>query len=188
MTKGNGKNVGYVRVSSVDQNTSRQLDGVELDKRFEDKASGKDTNRPGLTACLEFLREGDCLHVHSMDRLARNLVDLLALVKDLTTRGVSVRFHKENLTFTGEENAMQNLQLAVMGAVAEFERAMIHERQREGLAVAKAAGKHCGRPSKLTPKQQAEVRARADKGESKTALATEYGISRAALYNALVVK
>lgn len=88
-------NIGYKRVSTVDQNTDRQLAGLTLDKVFEDKLSGKDTNRPGLQACLAYLREGDTLHVHSLDRLGRNTLDILALVEQLNNRGVIVRFHKE---------------------------------------------------------------------------------------------
>jgi len=177
--------VGYIRVSSVDQNTDRQLEGVTLAKTFMDKASAKDTHRPQLQACMEFLRQGDTLHVHSIDRLARNLVDLLDILKALTGRGVSVRFHKENLTFTGEDNPFQTLQLQIIGAVAEFERAIIRERQREGIAKAQANGKHCGRKAKLKPEQVEELKARAEAGEEKKALAVEYGISRQTLYRLL---
>lgn len=177
-----GHHVGYVRVSSEGQNTGRQLEGLELDEKFEDKASGKDTNRPELEACLKHLRKGDTLHVHSMDRLARNLVDLLRLVSDLTSRGVTIQFHKEKLTFTGESNPMQELQLAVMGAVAQFERAMIKERQREGIELAKAKGKHLGRPARLSESQVKELVDRASEGESKALLATEFGITRAYVY------
>ncbi len=180
-----GQNVGYVRVSSLDQNMDRQLVGVELDEVFRDAVSGKDTNRPGLQSCLRHLRKGDALHVHSMDRLARNLVDLLKLVRELTERGVSVSFHKEGLTFTGEENPMQQLQLSIMGAVAEFERAMIRERQREGIAAAKRKGKKLGRPSALNPDKLVELKARVAAGEEKKALAQELGISRATLYQHL---
>src|SRR5688500_18996217 len=91
--------VGYVRVSSVDQHTERQLDGITLDKVFTDKASGKDTNRPELKAALAYLREGDTLVVHSMDRLARNCEDMLRTVRELNGKGVSVRFVKENMSF-----------------------------------------------------------------------------------------
>src|ERR1039458_9145226 len=124
-----GKRIGYVRVSSVDQNELRQLDGVELDKKFIDKASGKDTNRPHLQAALEYLRDGDVLVIHSMDRLARNLDDLRRIVTELTGRGVVVEFVKEQMTFTSEDNAMSKLLLSLMGAFAEFERALIKERQ-----------------------------------------------------------
>ena len=147
---GNGQIIGYKRVSTCEQSTARQLPGIRFDREFEDHCSGSTTNRPGLQACMTFLRSGDTLCVHSMDRLARNLSDLLKLVADLTGRGVTVKFHKEALTFTGEKNPMQQLQLSVMGAVAQYELALLRERQREGVAAAKRAGKHCGRRAKLT--------------------------------------
>lgn len=182
----NGQQVGYVRVSSIGQNTARQLDGVKLDKVFEDKISGKDTNRPNLTRCLEHVREGDTLHVHSMDRLARNLDDLRRLVKELTGKGVAVKFHKEGLTFTGDDTPMATMLLSLMGAVAEFERSMIRERQLEGIAVAKAKGDvYKGRKPSLTPEQIAELRQQVAAGENKAELARHFGISRASVYNYL---
>ncbi|WP_134623076.1 recombinase family protein, partial [Pseudomonas aeruginosa] len=126
-----GQRIGYVRVSSYDQNPERQLEQVEIGKLFTDKASGKDTQRPQLEAMLGFVREGDTVVVHSMDRLARNLDDLRRLVQRLTKRGVRIEFLKEGLVFTGEDSPMANLMLSVMGAFAEFERALIRERQRE---------------------------------------------------------
>lgn len=137
--------VGYVRVSSVDQNIERQLDGVQLDKVFTDRVSGATTDRPQLIAMLDYVREGDCIFVHSIDRLARSLVDLLALVQELNAKGVYVHFHKENLQFTGDDNPTQHLMLSMMGAVAQFERSMIKERQKEGIAKAKEAGVYKGR-------------------------------------------
>jgi DNA invertase Pin-like site-specific DNA recombinase len=180
--KRSGKRVGYIRVSSVDQNTDRQLEGVELDKRFTDKASGKDTKRPQLQAALDYLREGDVLVVHSMDRLARNLDDLRKVVLGLTSRGVVVEFVKEHLTFTGEDSAMSNLLLSVMGAFAEFERSLIKERQREGIALAKKAGAYKGRKPSLSGEKAAELRKRIAAGEKKAGLAREFGISRETLY------
>ena len=178
--------VGYRRVSTVDQNNARQLDGLELDKMFEDKASGKDTKRPGLEQCLAFLREGDVLVVHSIDRLARNLASLEKLVGELNGRGVAVRFVKEGLTFgTGDDSPMARLQLQMMGAFAQFERALIRERQKEGIAAARAAGKHLGRPVSLSLNQVVAIKARVAGGESKTDLAKEYGVSRPTLYAAL---
>src|SRR5438105_15371011 len=97
-----GHRVGYVRVSSVDQNAERQLDGIELDRVFTDKASGKDVKRPQLQAALEYLRDGDTLYVHSLDRLARNAEDLLRIVRELTERGVAVEFVKNRLRFNGD--------------------------------------------------------------------------------------
>jgi len=185
-----GQRVGYVRVSSVDQNTSRQLDGVELDRVFTDHASGGTTNRPALAEALAFVRDGDCLVVHSMDRLARNLDDLRRIVRELTERGVSVEFVKEGQTFTGDASSpMANLMLSMLGAFAEFERALIRERQREGIAIAKQEpGKYRGRAPALTADQVAELRARdaAQGGRGRAALAREFGVSRQTLYAYLV--
>jgi len=181
--KQGGKRVGYKRVSTVDQNTIRQLDGVAVDKVFEDKASGKDLKRPALQAALEFLREGDVLVVHSMDRLARNLRDLLQLVESLTGRGVAVEFVKESLTFSGDDTPMAKMLLGIMGAVAQFERAMLLERQREGIFKAKQAGKYEGRKSKFTAPQLKAIRDRVAGGENKSKLAREYGITRQTVYN-----
>ena len=180
-----GKRIGYVRVSTLDQSTVRQLDGVVLDKVFEDKASGKDMDRPQLQLCLEFVRDGDTLVVHSMDRLARNLDDLRKTVKLLTGKGVRVEFVKESLTFTGDDNPMSNLLLSVMGAFAEFERALIRERQREGIAVAKKAGVYKGRKPSFTGDKRAEILARVSAGENVSKLGREYGISRQTIYSYL---
>lgn len=180
-----GKLIGYIRVSSTDQNTERQLDGVALDKTFTDHASGKDTKRPQLTAALDYLHDGDTLIVHSMDRLARNVDDLRRIVKSLTSRAITVQFVKENLTFTGDDSPMNNLLLTLLGAVAEFERSMINERQREGIAIAKAKGVYQGRTLQLTPEQQAELKARIAQGIPKAKVARDLNISRNTLYNYL---
>jgi DNA invertase Pin-like site-specific DNA recombinase len=177
-----GKRVGYIRVSTLDQNTQRQLDEVAVDKRFVDKASGKDTKRPQLQAALDYVRDGDVLVVHSMDRLARNLDDLRKIVLGLSARGVVVEFLKERLTFTAEENAMSKLLLSVMGAFAEFERSLLRERQREGIALAKKAGVYKGRKPSLTAERVEQLSARAAAGERKAVLAREFGISRETLY------
>ncbi|OLV15929.1 Transposon Tn21 resolvase [Deinococcus marmoris] len=155
----------------------RQLDGLTFDKMFTDKVSGGNANRPRLTALLSHVREGDTVVVHSMDRLARNLDDLRALVNGLTERGVRVEFIKEGLTFTGEDSAMSRLLLSVMGAFAEFERALIRERQREGIEAAKKAGVYRGRKKLLTAVQAKDLRRRVEKGESKASLARDFGIS-----------
>jgi DNA invertase Pin-like site-specific DNA recombinase len=177
--------VGYVRVSSVDQNTVRQLDSITVERTFTDKASGKDTSRPQLDQLLTFVRDGDTVIVHSMDRLARNLDDLRRLVRTLTGKGVGVEFVKESLTFTGEDSPMATLLLSVMGAFAEFERALILERQREGIAAAKQRGAYTGRKPALTADQARQLRERAAAGERKSALATEFGISRETVYSYL---
>ena len=180
-----GQRIGYIRVSSFDQNPERQLDQTQVDKVFVDKASGKDTQRPELDALLSFVRDGDTVVVHSMDRLARNLDDLRRLVQKLTHKGVRIEFVKECLTFTGEDSPMANLMLSVMGAFAEFERSLIHERQREGIALARLRGAYRGRKKSLSSEQQIEVRRRATDGEKKAQLAREFGISRETLYQYL---
>ena len=180
-----GQRIGYVRVSSFDQNPDRQLEQAQMDKVFTDKASGKDTQRPELDALLTFVREGDTVVVHSMDRLARNLDDLRRLVQKLTKRGARIEFVKECLTFTGEDSPMANLMLSVMGAFAEFERALIRERQREGIALAKQRGAYRGRKKSLSSERVAELRQRADAGEQKAKLARDFGISRETLYQYL---
>ena len=177
-----GQLVGYIRVSSVDKNIHRQLDGITLDKTFVDKCSGKDTNRPALTNMLEFVREGDIIIVHSMDRLARNLYDLSGLMHKLTIKGIKVQFIKENLLFTGEDSPMANLLLSVMGAFAEFERALIRERQLEGVAIAKKNGKYRGRSNSLSDEQIKVLKQKVADRYKKTDLAKEFGISRETLY------
>lgn len=177
-----GQLVGYLRVSSVDQNAIRQLDGLELDRRFTDHASGKDTQRPQLQNMLNYVRDGDTVIVHSMDRLARNLDDLRRMVKDLTGRGVCVRFVREALTFTGEDSPMSNLLLSMLGAVAQFERDLIHERQREGIALARTRGVYKGRPPALKPHQIEEVKRRMDAGESPSKIARDYDLHRQSVY------
>ncbi|WP_104046066.1 recombinase family protein [Arthrobacter sp. ZGTC412] len=177
-----GQRIGYVRVSTLDQNEKRQLDSQVLDRVFTDKASGRDTARPQLTELLLFARDGDTVVVHSMDRLARNLDDLRALVQGLTRRGVRVEFIKEQLVFTGEDSPMANLMLSVMGAFAEFERSLIRERQREGIALAQQRGAYKGRKKTLTPERAAELVQRAGDGIPKVVLARDYGISRETVY------
>lgn len=176
--------VGYIRVSSVAQNTERQLATLQLDRVFEDKLSGKDANRPALKDMIAYVREGDVVYVHSIDRLARNLVDLKQIVQTLNGKKVQVQFVKEGLTFSPDtDNPMNNLMLSMMGAFAEFERQLIRERQLEGHAARKAKGLTTGRPEALKPEQIAAIKQRAT--ESKVALASEYGVSRATIYAAL---
>ena len=178
----NGQKIGYIRVSSSDQNTERQLDGLELDRTFTDKVSGKSTDRPQLQEMLRFVREGDHLFVHSMDRLARNLIDLRQMVQELTKRGVRITFVKEGLTFNGEDAAMSVLLLSVMGAVAEFERAIIKERQAEGIRIARQKGVYKGRKAALTDEQIEEVRRKVAAGIPKARIAREYECSRETVY------
>ena len=185
MANGNGHNVGYVRVSSFQQNLDRQLDGIDLDRIFTEKASAKDAKRPVLKDCMEYLRDGDTLHLHSIDRLARNLIDLQTIVKQLNVKGVTVHFHKENLVFTGDDNPMSKLLLGIMGSLAEFERAIIKERQAEGIKIAQKKGVRFGRNKALNADQVEEIKSRIANGEPKKTLAQEYGVSRQTLYSAI---
>ncbi len=179
--------IGYVRVSSADQNTERQLDGQQLTVTFTDKASGKNTDRPQLQALLAGnWPEGSVVVVHSMDRLARSLSDLLQLVENFTARGLSVEFVKEGKTFKGGDSTdpMDKLMLSMLGAFAEYERTLIRERQREGISKAKLRGVYRGRQKKITdPATIAQMIADATVlGANKTKVAAKYGISRETLY------
>lgn len=180
-----GHRIGYIRVSSFDQNPERQLEQLQMDKVFTDKASGKDTHRPALDSLLSFVRDGDTVVVHSMDRFARNLDDLRRLVQQLTQRNVRIEFVKEHLTFTGGDSPIANLMLSVMGAFAEFERALIRERQREGIGLAKQRGAYRGRKRALSDADINIVKSRAVGGDNKTQIAREFGISRETLYHYL---
>jgi DNA invertase Pin-like site-specific DNA recombinase len=179
--------IGYIRVSSLDQNAERQLDGIPLEKVFADKASGKDTNRPQLQAALNHIRPGDTLVVHSMDRLARNVEDMLRLVREMNDRGVSVEFIKENMSFTaGSDDPRSILMFTMLSAFAQFERSLIKERQREGIALAKAKGTvYKGRKPALNAERIAQLREQAAAGANRTKLAKEFGISRETLYQYL---
>ena len=165
--------------------SDRQLEQIEVGKVFTDKASGKDTQRPELERLLAFVREGDTVVVHSMDRLARNLDDLRRIVQGLTQRGVRMEFVKEGLAFTGDDSPMANLMLSVMGAFAEFERALIRERQREGIVLAKQRGAYRGRKKSLNSEQIAKLKQRVAAGDQKTLVARDFGISRETLYQYL---
>ena len=180
-----GKQIGYIRASSIDQNPERQLNGHQCDRVFTDHASGTSMNRPQLKELLFYIREDDTLIVHSMDRLARNVDDLRKLVKELTERQVKVVFIKENMTFTKDADPMSQLMLSVMGAFAEFEREIIRERQKEGIAIAQAKGKFKGRKNCLMPAQIQELRCLAATGKNKAELARSYGISRGSVYKYL---
>ena len=181
--------VGYIRVSTTEQNTERQLADVKVEftKVFEDKASASSTNRPALKACLEFLREGDTLWVHSIDRFARSLIDLQNLVADLTAKDISIRFDKENLLFTRDEtDPLNKLLMHVLGSFAEYERSIIKARQREGIAQAKMAGvykaRHGGRKQSVDRDLVAQLRA---EGVSFRKIAAQLGCSLSSVQRCL---
>ena len=181
-----GEKLGYRRVSSLAQNTVRQLEGMELDRVFEDKLSGKDTNRPQLQELLLYCRKGDTVYVHELSRLGRSLDDLRSLVQQFTKKGVTVTFVQENLTFTSErKNSTQELLFNIMCSFAEFERSLILERQREGIAIAKANGAYRGRPQSISDATIAEIKTRIAAGEPKAKIAKALGISRDTLYRVI---
>lgn len=179
--------IGYVRVSTNNQNTDRQLDGVTLDKTFTEKQSGKSaSDRLELQNCIEYAREGDTVHVHSIDRLARNLADLQALVARINAKGVAVQFHKEGLTFAGDTtNPMNKLMFQMLGAFAEFERSIIKERQREGIDKALEKGVKFGAKPKFSSEQIADIKARQSAGVSVANIAKEFETSRQTIYTML---
>ena len=176
-------NIGYIRVSTTDQNTARQLDGITLNKFFEDKCSGKDLERIELKNCLDYCRDGDTLFIHSMDRLSRNLMDLENIVNQLTAKGVTVKFVKENLEFNGKTDHQNKLMLHMMGAFAQFERANIADRRAEGIAIAmKDRTKYVGKTSKLTQEQEQEILKLWNTDLSKTAIGAQFGLTRSGIY------
>ncbi len=179
---------GYRRVSSADQRLDRQ-DLGDVDKTFEDKASGKDRNRPGLTACLAYVREGDTFRCYSADRLARSLSDLLAIVDDLTGRGVRVEFVKEGMVFDSESaDPYATCLMQVMGAFAELERSLIRTRQREGIALAKERGIYKGRKPALSPDEVRVARQRHKDGVTLARLVRDFGVAKTTMQHALASK
>lgn len=177
--------IGYKRVSSVDQNTDRQLPELQLDRIVEDKASGKSIDRPGLRELISYAREGDVIYVHSLDRLARNLKDLIEIVNQLKAKKVELITIKENLTFNQSNNPMSDLLLHIFGALAEFERSFILERQREGIAIAKKKGKFLGRPKMITDDQELDICKLINLNYSIAGLSKKYQLSRQTIYKIL---
>lgn len=174
--------INYIRVITTSQNTDRQLAGVPCDKTFIDKCSGKDTNRPEFNLMMDYVRDGDQINVHELSRLARNTPDLLEIVSNLNKRGVSIRFMKENLHFTGDEDPFQSLMLTMLGAISTFERDLLLERQREGIAIAKQKGKYQGRKSSFSSEKIKEIKLQFEGAKNKAELARNLGISRSYLY------
>ena len=174
----------YIRVSTISQNTDRQLLGIDCDREYIEKISGKDLNRPELQNLLNNLRAGDLVNVHELSRLARNTQDLLKIVDEIISAGASVKFYKENLLFDGskKDDAFQKLMLTMLGAISTFERDLMLERQREGIELAKQKGKYKGRKSNFSDDDIRRIKAEFDSTENKAELARNYGISRGYLY------
>jgi DNA invertase Pin-like site-specific DNA recombinase len=174
--------IGYTRVSSLDQSTDRQeLGDIRI---FEDKASGKSTDRPALQEMLACIREGDEVVVYSIDRLARNLRDLEDIIREVNGKGASVTFLTEKLTFSGSgsDDAMSTLMLQMMGAFSQFERSMIRKRQAEGIAAAKAKGKDSPYKGRKQSIDRKVVMKMLSAGEGMTAVAKALGVSRQSIY------
>ncbi|MCU7800569.1 MAG: recombinase family protein [gamma proteobacterium symbiont of Lucinoma myriamae] len=174
----------YIRVSTVFQNTDRQLIDVPCDRTYEEKVSGKNTDRPQLQAMLQNIRSGDKINVHELSRLARNTQDLLKIVDQIVSTGATIFFHKENLIFNGDkkDDPFQKLMLTMLGAISTFERDLMLERQREGIAVAKSKGKYKGRPSNFTADVVKKIKLEFANTKNKAELARNYEISRGYLY------
>ena len=173
----------YLRVSTILQNTERQLVDVVCDRLYEDKLSGKDTNRPQFQLMMNNLRSGDVINVHSLDRVGRNTKDILEIVQEVKDKGCQIYFHKENLKFDGTKSDLySDLMLTILAGFSEFERNIILERQREGIAIAKAKGVYKGRRAKLTEKQLEDMKMDFNAGLAKTEIAEKYGITRAYVY------
>ena len=173
----------YLRVSTVLQNTERQLFNVPCDREFIDKASGKDTNRPAFQDMMTQLRAGDSVNVHSLDRAGRNTADILKIVEQIKEKGCSIKFHKENLLFDGTKSDLySDLMLTILAAFSSFERNIILERQREGIALAKAKGKFKGRKPKINNEQVELMKTDFNGGMAKTKIAEKYGVTRSYVY------
>ena len=176
--------VGYRRVSTLEQSLDRQ-DLGECDRVFEEKESAGSTNHPALQDMLSFVRDGDTVVVHSIDRLARNLMDLQSIIQELNNKGVTIRFLSESLSFSADGGcAFQTLQLQMLGAFAQFERTMIRKRQAEGIAKAKAKGVYAQRKRTINPDK---VKQLFEDGMSKSAIAKHLNISRMSVYRSLAV-
>ncbi len=154
-----GQKIGYKRVSTTEQKTDRQLESLQLDKVFEEKISGKDTNRPQLEAMLYPFREGDHVYIHELSRLGRSMIDLYRLVEKILQKGVIITFLKEKITYAPGQVAdpIQEAMFGMLATFSQFERSLIKQRQREGIEAAKKAGKHLGRPAKLTDQKKADI-------------------------------
>ena len=174
-------NIAYIRVSTIEQNEARQVEAIkryEIDKVYLEKVSAKNTDRPKLQEMLEFAREGDTIYVADFSRLARSTKDLLELIELLEAKGVQLVSIKENIDTS---NATGRLMLKMISAINDFERENMLERQREGIAIAKAEGKYKGRKEVIVPDFELHYQRYMNREVSKTQLASELGISRPTL-------
>lgn len=180
-------NIGYVRVSTVEQNEARQVEALkqyDIERWYKEKVSAKDTNRPKLQEMLSFVREGDTIYIHSFDRLARNTIDLLTIIEELKEKNVKLVSIKDNIDFNSNTGKFM---LTILGAVAELERSILKERQREGIEIAKKQGKFKGRqPIKLNKDKWEALYSDMTKGYiTKQEMADKLDISVPTLYRRL---
>ena len=176
----------YIRVSTILQNTERQLPSVECDRVYEDKASGKDTERQQYQLMMSNLRSGDVINVHSLDRVGRNTKDILNLVEQIKEIGASIKFHKENLTFDGTSSDLySDLLLTILSGFAQFERNIILERQREGIAIAKANGKYKGGKQKFVSTDKEKIKKLIEEGISISQISRDMECSRPTIYKVI---
>ncbi len=182
MTK--GLSVGYIRVSTTDQNPDRQLEGIELDKKFIDFASGKDFHRKEFDNMISYIREGDRVIVHSIDRIARNLANLLQVITLLNEKNISIHFIKENLIFEPNTSDFRStLLLSILGALSQFEVSLLRERQMEGINLARAQGRYPGRPKTLSDEQEEEIKALLNDRYAVSFIAKKFNVSRPIIYD-----
>jgi len=176
----------YLRVSTILQNTERQLLDVPCDRTYEDKASGKDTNREQFQLMMSNLRSGDVVNVHSLDRVGRNTKDILNLVETIKEIGATIKFHKENLTFDGSKSDLySDLMLTILSGFAQFERNIILERQREGIAIAKMNGKYKGGKQKFKSSDKEEIKKLIEEGVSISQISRTMNCSRPTIYKVI---
>ena len=176
----------YVRVSTILQNTERQLLDVPCDRTYEDKLSGKDTNRPQFQLMMSNLRKGDIVNIHSLDRVGRNTKDILDIVETIKDTGATIKFHKEGLTFDGSKNDLySDLMLTILSGFAQFERNIILERQREGIAIAKAKGKYKGGKQKFKSSDKEDIKRLISEGVSISQISRQMNCSRPTIYKVI---
>jgi len=172
----------YIRVSTILQNTDRQLIDVDCDVEFVEKVSGKDKNREQLSLMLKILKKGDRVNVHELSRLGRNTQDLLSIVDEIINKECSIKFHKEDLLFGDKKNICNDLMLTILSAVSQMERDLMLERQREGIEIAKIKGKYKGRKPTLSDEELEQMKQDFDSDMKKTEVAKKYGVTRSYVY------
>ena len=179
-----GKIYAYKRVSTLEQNLDRELPDFKADVVLEEKVSAKDAKRPKLEMLLEVVGKGDEIHIHELSRLARSVQDLIDIVQQVVGKGASIKFHKEGLEFAPDKkaNSFQSLMLNLLGSIAQFERDLMLERQREGISIAKQKGVYKGRQSRFSEDDFKRIKEQFKETKDKTKLAKKWGISRSYLY------